>query len=243
MQRNDDRYRPFGLSSSRSATALAKRLPRLRQPACCLTRIARIDDVPVAQPRMVVQPHHLLGRVLQVVVHGDHVGAARMAQAGHDRVVLAEIAGVLDIGQRHRGASHQGLADLAGVVRAAVVDQDDLQPARRAQRRQRLDQPADGGGAAIDRHDDGQAEPATASASAGRLGGCRSAVVVHGRSAIASTDPPAGRRKRQATFDLCHAMQAWHRAMAETGRRRRLSSPRASILRCTTISGSSRPFQ
>ena len=31
MQRNDERYRPLGLSSRRSATALAKRLPRFRQ--------------------------------------------------------------------------------------------------------------------------------------------------------------------------------------------------------------------
>ena len=37
--------------------------------------IARVDHVPVAQPGMVVQAHDLLGRVLQVVVHGDDVSA------------------------------------------------------------------------------------------------------------------------------------------------------------------------
>ena len=65
-----------------------------------LDAIAGIDDVPVAEPRVIVEPDHLLGRVLQIVVHGDDVGAARVTQPGHDRVVLAEIARVLDVGDR-----------------------------------------------------------------------------------------------------------------------------------------------
>ena len=36
--------------------------------------------------------------------------------------------GVLDIGQRDRRAANQLLADLVGVIRAAIVDQHDFQP-------------------------------------------------------------------------------------------------------------------
>ena len=69
--------------------------------------VAGVDHVPAPQPGVVVQPHHLLRRVLQVVVHRDDVGAAGMAQPGHDRVVLAVVACVLDIDHRHGGGGEQ----------------------------------------------------------------------------------------------------------------------------------------
>ena len=116
--------------------------------------VTGIDHVPMAEPGVVVQLHHLLRRVLQVVVHGDDIGAAGMPQPGHDRIMLAVVPRVLDIGHRDRRRRSQGAADIAGIVRAAVVHQHHFQSAGGFQRRQRLDQPANGGGAAIDRHDD-----------------------------------------------------------------------------------------
>ena len=206
-----------------------------------LDAVAGVDDVPVSQPRMVVEPDHLLGRILQVVVHGDGVGAARVAQPRHDRVVLAEVARVLDVGERHRGAPHQLLAHLAGIVGAAVVDQHDLQPADGMQRRQRLDQTADGGGAAIYGNDDGQAD----AGGMRRRQGHRIAedgLVVHGRSAVASTDPPAGRRKgrRRSISVMACNMASSHGGNGATSEAAALL---ASSLRCATMSGSSRLFQ
>jgi len=51
-----------------------------------------------------------------------------MAQPGHDGVVLAKIAGMFEIGQRHRGAGRQRPADIAAIIRAAIIDQHNLDP-------------------------------------------------------------------------------------------------------------------
>ena len=78
---------------------------------------------------MIIQFDDFLGGILQIVVHRDHKVAARMAQAGHDGVVLAIIPGVLDINQRDLRCGQQVPADLGGVIGAAIIDQHDLQPA------------------------------------------------------------------------------------------------------------------
>ena len=76
--------------------------------------------------------HYFLGWVLQVVIHGDDIGAAHMAQARHDRVVLAEIARVFHIGDWHRRMPHQVVAHVVGMIWTAVIDQDDLHSANGA---------------------------------------------------------------------------------------------------------------
>ena len=181
---------------------------------------------------MVVQPDHLLRRVLQVVVHRDHVGAAGMPQSGHDRIVLAVIARVFDVDERDGGAAHQFLAHLAGIVGAAVIDQHDLQPADRVQCRQGIDQPSDRGGAAINRDHDGQADVGACASSAPPARPadrpadcCRRSWSLRGRQHRAT------RRQGewQMALDLCHGMERAHRAMAETRRhpRRRRCGPAA----------------
>ena len=72
-----------------------------------LDGIACVDDIPIAGSCVVEQANDFLRRILQVVIHGDDVSAARMAQPGHHRVVFAEIACVLDISQRHRRGAQE----------------------------------------------------------------------------------------------------------------------------------------
>ena len=158
MQRNEDRYSPFGLSSSTSATLLAKRRAEVAPAGVLLDGIAGVDHVPAAVARVVEQAHHFLGRVLQIVVHGDHVGAAGVAQAGHDGVVLAEIARVLDIGQRHRAvcsSARQTSSELSGLPSLTRMISS---PPSGVSRDKLVDQRPDGRGAAIHRHDDRQAD-------------------------------------------------------------------------------------
>jgi len=121
---------------------LVKRLPRLRQAACSLLPY-RYNRLLAARLRIFEEADDLARRVLQIVVHGDDPGAARLAQTGHDGVVLAEIARQVDDGKRHRAAAHEIAADGEAVVRAAVIDEDDLVPALDAEGGKRADQLGD----------------------------------------------------------------------------------------------------
>ena len=69
-----------------------------------LHRVARVDHIEIAKPRMIIKPDHFFRRVLQIIIHGDDVGAARMAQPGHHRIMLSEIARMFYVSQRHRRA-------------------------------------------------------------------------------------------------------------------------------------------
>ena len=100
-----------------------------------LHRIARIDHIKIAKPRMIIQPYHFFRWVLQIIIHGDDVSAARMAQPGHHRVMLTKIACMFYIGQRHRRTLLQGAADIAGIIRAAIIHQHNFDAAFGAQRR------------------------------------------------------------------------------------------------------------
>ena len=60
-----------------------------------------VDDLMAALLRVGEEALDLLRRVLQIVVHRDDVGARRVAQPGHHRVVLAVIARQVDEGDRH----------------------------------------------------------------------------------------------------------------------------------------------
>ena len=85
---------------------------------------ARVHDLDAfAGPR--VQPRDVFGRVLEVAVHDDDPAAARGLDAGRDRRVLAEVATEPD--EAHGVVLVGELAeDAPGLVRAAIVDEDDL---------------------------------------------------------------------------------------------------------------------
>ena len=70
---------------------------------------------------MLPEPHRFVRRILTVVIEVDDVSAARVTPAAEHRVVLAEIARVLDERDRHPGPAHELAADLARAIRAAVV--------------------------------------------------------------------------------------------------------------------------
>ena len=103
---------------------------------------------------MLEQAAYFFRRVLQVVVHGDRVRAARPRQTGHYGIVLAEIAAEAQHGHRRTGLGGQLLADVEAVVRTAIDHQHDFQPTLDLERPQRADQIAHGGGAIVDRDHD-----------------------------------------------------------------------------------------
>ena len=100
-----------------------------------LLGIVGVDRVVVAVARMLEQARHLGRRVLQVVVHGDGIGAARPGEARHHRVVLAEIAAEAQHRDRRARLGGELLADVEAVVRAAVDHQHDLEAALDLERR------------------------------------------------------------------------------------------------------------
>ena len=81
-----------------------------------------------------------------------------MAQTRHHRVMLAIVASVLNVQNGHTRGRQQRLADVAGIVWAAVVHQHDLQSADGPQFRQRIDQPPYRGRATIDGNDDRESD-------------------------------------------------------------------------------------
>ena len=116
------------------------------------------DDV-VALERLVDQQEQLVGRVLQVVVHGDDVVAGGLAQAGEVGVVLAVVAQQVEGDDVRRAAGAVG-DDVPAPVAAAVVDQHDL--VAQARGLEDLDDPVDGRAdevlAVVDRDHDGVGE-------------------------------------------------------------------------------------
>ena len=77
--------------------------PAVAARACL--RLERAEDDVVARHRLVDEQQRLVGRVLQVVVHGDDVVAGRLAHAGEVGVVLAVVAQQVerdDVGDRAR---------------------------------------------------------------------------------------------------------------------------------------------
>ncbi len=109
------------------------------------------DDVEPLALRVLPQPHRLGRRILPVVVQVDDVGAAGVAPAGQDGVVLAEVPGVLDERDRDAGGAHEVAADRARRVGAAVVDEDDFVPALDLEGLDVVHQGRDGRGAVVQR--------------------------------------------------------------------------------------------
>ncbi len=139
-QRKLDRYNPLGLSISTLAHRFAKRLPRLRQSACSFFMVVCIDHVEIIVDRIVPQAHDLLWGVLEIVIHGDYMGATSLAQASHDGVMLAEIARQIHDSQRYSRLNAQLPTDGQRIIRAAIVHQDNLQATGHFQPAERLDQ-------------------------------------------------------------------------------------------------------
>jgi hypothetical protein len=77
-------------------------------------------------------------------------------KAGHDCIVFTEVARQVQEGHREIRPAGEPATDLRAVVGAAVVDEDDLVPARDLQLGKRIDQDADRGCATVDGNDDGQ---------------------------------------------------------------------------------------
>jgi hypothetical protein len=72
------------------------------------------------------QAHHLLWRVLQVVVHSDDMGAAGVPQACHHRIVLPKIPRKTDERDGHTRPVDERAAHFEAVVGAAIIDEDNL---------------------------------------------------------------------------------------------------------------------
>jgi hypothetical protein len=72
------------------------------------------------------QAHHLLWRVLQVVVHSDDMGAAGVPQACHHRIVLPKIPRKTDERDGHTRPVDERAAHFEVVVGAAIIDEDNL---------------------------------------------------------------------------------------------------------------------
>ena len=68
---------------------------------------------------------HQLGRMLEVGIHHDHRLAARRAQTGAHRRLVAEIAGERDVAD-HRIGSGSGAQRVERAIGRAIVDADDL---------------------------------------------------------------------------------------------------------------------
>ena len=75
---------------------------------------------------LVQEERQVLRKVLQVGVHRDDEIAARGGQAGLQRGGLAEVAPELDDAEPGLGRD-QGLGDVERSVRAAIVDEDELE--------------------------------------------------------------------------------------------------------------------
>jgi hypothetical protein len=117
-----------------------------------------VDDLVPGALRMREEALDLLRRVLQIVVHRDDVRASRVAQPGHNRVVLAIIAREIDQRDRDAGLLDESAADGEAVVGTAVIDQHDFVPAWNLQLFERGDEFADAGGTLINRDHDRQRE-------------------------------------------------------------------------------------
>ena len=150
--------------------------------------------------------------------------AARLAQASHHRIVLAEIAREIDDRDRNARLGLKPAAFLEAAVGAAIIDEHDFMPARNLERFERLDELADACGAVIDRDDDAQGQ-------------------AHGLTAVARIDPPKGKRKPCAPSQASSARAARNKASTGIGRS---ATSLASVLRmrrCATMRGKSRLFQ
>jgi hypothetical protein len=109
-----------------------------------------------ARRERIEQLGDLLGRVLQIVVHGDHDGAGGRPDAAQQGVVLTVVAHQVDAAHA-RLARRQLQDDLPARVAAAVVDQHDLGARRAAgqHRSQPGDQLGQRRGAVVHRYDHG----------------------------------------------------------------------------------------
>ena len=112
------------------------------------------DDV-VALHRLLDEQQRLVGRVLQVVVEGDHVVAGRLPHAGDVGVVLAVVAQQVERDDV-RALRGPGADDVPAAVAAAVVDEDDLvaQPGGLEDLEDRVDRAPDHVLAVVDRDHD-----------------------------------------------------------------------------------------
>ena len=108
-------------------------------------------DVEPFALRVLPQPHRLTRRILPIVIEVDDVGAARVAPAAQDGVVLAEVPRVLDEGDGDARRADEVPAHVRGGVGTSVVDQDDLVPALDRQRLDVVHERRDGGGAVVQR--------------------------------------------------------------------------------------------
>src|SRR6185312_1688348 len=154
----------------------------------------------------------------------DDMRAARLAQAGHHRIVLAEIARQIDEGDRHLGARLQPLAFEQARIRARIIDEDELMPTRHVECFEGVDQLADTIGAVVDGNDNAQG-------------------VGHDFTAVARIEPPKGKRKPQAeSASSQRKVEVNSHSTTGGSSATSLLAPRW-IRRCATISGKRTLFQ
>src|SRR5207302_543101 len=101
---------------------------------------------------------HLLRRILQVVVHRDHVSSACVAQPGHYSVVLAVVASEVDKGHWDPRVVEKNAKNLKAIIDAAVIHKYDFMPARDREALKRADEFRDATRAVEDRDDNRQGE-------------------------------------------------------------------------------------
>ena len=88
--------------------------------------VVGVDHVDVVRGDVVEEADHLGGRVLEIIVHDDRIGARHLVETSHDGVVLAYVLG------QGIEADDAGIAPVEvdagslGVVGRIVVDEDDL---------------------------------------------------------------------------------------------------------------------
>ena len=119
-----------------------------------LRRVVAEHHVEPLVARVLPQTHRLCRRVLSIVVQVHDVSPPRVPVARQHRVVFAEVAGVVDEGDRHGHLAKQCTAGGPRTIAAAVVHQHNLVPALDPQGRDLPDERLDRAGTVVQRDDE-----------------------------------------------------------------------------------------
>src|SRR6516165_10655980 len=123
-----------------------------------LVLIVGVNDLLPATLGKSEETLHFRWRILEVVVHRDHVRPARMAQSRDYGVVLAEVAREVDEGHWHTRLFENRVKHFKTIISAAVIDEHDFVPAWDRKVLERSDKLSDAAGTIEDRNHDREGE-------------------------------------------------------------------------------------